>query len=132
MHHLALAQEAYHFVYVGVVGKPQDIVIGRSRLLFCCHVLDNVRDGVGFYLKIRRCKRNSRRISRIHPIGMVNIIICLSVLIKASRTLAVSKLTNYAPDNFKVRKFLGANVCKKRFSHIIRHREPLRQIPQRS
>ena len=35
MHDLALAQEFYCVVDVGIVRKPQDIIIGRARLLLC-------------------------------------------------------------------------------------------------
>ena len=35
MHKLALAQEADDVLDVGIVGKAQDVVIGRARLLLC-------------------------------------------------------------------------------------------------
>ena len=32
---LACAQKSYSVVYVGVVGKAQDIIVGRARFLLC-------------------------------------------------------------------------------------------------
>lgn len=36
---LALAQELDGLADIGIVDQPQDIVVGRARLLFCCTVV---------------------------------------------------------------------------------------------
>ena len=38
VHHLALTQEFYNVVDVGVVGQPQNVVVGYSCLLLCCNL----------------------------------------------------------------------------------------------
>ena len=35
MHDFALAEEFYDVVYIGIVAKPENIVVGDSRLLLC-------------------------------------------------------------------------------------------------
>ena len=35
MHDLSGAKEFYYVVYVGIVGKAKNIVVGRARLLLC-------------------------------------------------------------------------------------------------
>ena len=36
MHDFSLAKELYNLVYIGVVGKPQNVVVCCASLLFCC------------------------------------------------------------------------------------------------
>ena len=49
MDDLPLAQELYDVVYVWIVAEPQDVVIGRARLLLCRHVLGKVGDHVALH-----------------------------------------------------------------------------------
>lgn len=35
----SFAKEFYNFVYVRVVGKPQNVVVGSAGFLFCCTLL---------------------------------------------------------------------------------------------
>lgn len=98
MHHLALAQEFYNLVHVGVVGQAQDIVVSSARLLLCGKVLHKVRYGVGLGLEIRRRKRNAARVRRVYRVRMVNVIIRFAVPVEAFRALAVGKLPYYAAD----------------------------------
>jgi hypothetical protein len=37
MHYFTGAQEFYYVINVGVIGKAQNVVIGRARLLLCCN-----------------------------------------------------------------------------------------------
>ena len=37
MDYFPLPQELYDVVYVWIVAEPQDVVIGRARLLLCCN-----------------------------------------------------------------------------------------------
>ena len=43
---LSLPQEFDDIVHVGVVGQPQNIVIGFPRLLLCGQVFAEIRDGI--------------------------------------------------------------------------------------
>lgn len=36
VYYLALAQELYYLVYIGVVTQAENIVVSGSRLLLCC------------------------------------------------------------------------------------------------
>ena len=36
VYYLSLAQELDDFVDIGIVGKPKNVVVGRSRFLLCC------------------------------------------------------------------------------------------------
>lgn len=49
MDYFPLPQELYDVVYVWIVAEPQDIVIGRARLLLCRHVLGKVGDHVALH-----------------------------------------------------------------------------------
>ena len=44
--YLALAEEPDNVVYVGVIAKTQDIVVGDSCLLLCCKILVEVGEGI--------------------------------------------------------------------------------------
>ena len=37
MHDFALAEEFNDVVYVGIIAKPENIIVGDSRLLLCCY-----------------------------------------------------------------------------------------------
>ena len=39
MDYFPLPQELYDVVYVWIVAEPQDVVIGRARLLLCCNLI---------------------------------------------------------------------------------------------
>ena len=77
MHQLALAEELDGVVYVGVIRQPQNVVVGRTRLLLCCNIKSatfdigratrSARSGMGVSLKIPMyldgyvsCPRNAR------------------------------------------------------------------------
>ena len=49
MDYFPLPQELYDVVYVWIVAEPQDVVIGRARLLLCRHVLGKVGDHVALH-----------------------------------------------------------------------------------
>ena len=35
MHYLALTKKFYYIIYIGVVGKAENVVVGHSRFLLC-------------------------------------------------------------------------------------------------
>ena len=39
VNYLALAQELYYLVYIGIIAQAENIVVSRSRLLLCCQYL---------------------------------------------------------------------------------------------
>ena len=106
MHHLALAKEFNYLVDIGIVRHTENIVIGRSRLLLRRQVLNQIGYRVGFGLQIRRRERNARSICGIDRVAVIDIIRARTVLVKAPRTLAVGKLTDYAADYLKMRQFV--------------------------
>lgn len=108
MYNFALAQELYHFVHVGVVRKPQDIVICSAGFLLCREVLRKVGNGVALGLEICRRKGHSRRRSGINRVCVVYIIVADAVFVKALCALAVGKLPYYAADNLKMREFVSS------------------------
>ena len=42
VNYLALTKEFYNIAYVGIIGEPQDVVIGNSSLLLCRKVFCKV------------------------------------------------------------------------------------------
>lgn len=43
VYYLALTKESYCVLYIRVINKPQDIVIGCACLLFCCELIRRTR-----------------------------------------------------------------------------------------
>ena len=79
MHQLTLTEEADGVNDIGVIGKAEDVVIGRSCLLLRRHILMQVGDRVALGLEIRRCERHACRRIRVDRRGMVN-----EILVKAA------------------------------------------------
>lgn len=53
MHDLTLTQEFDNVVYVRIVGKAQNIIIGRASLLLCCNTIrtTDIKNSNGSLLK---------------------------------------------------------------------------------
>ncbi len=71
MNNFPFSQELYRITYIRIVSKPEDIVVGCTCLLLCCHVLSKVSYYIAFALKICRCKGNSRCCNRIYRSSVV-------------------------------------------------------------
>lgn len=48
MHDFSRTEKLDDFVYIGVVGEPQNVVVGRAGFLLCREVFNKVCDRVGF------------------------------------------------------------------------------------
>ena len=51
MDYLALAEEFDNVVFVGVVGEPEDIIVGDSSLLLCREILVEVGERISLRFK---------------------------------------------------------------------------------
>ena len=49
MHDFSLTQESDNVVHIGIIGKPQNVVIGDPSFLLGGHVLRQIADGIAFY-----------------------------------------------------------------------------------
>lgn len=92
VNYLPRPEETDDVVHVRIVRQPEDIVVGGARLLLCCHILTKIRNGIPLALQVGSGKRHSRRASRIHGVGMVNIVISHAVAVKGLRSLAGGEL----------------------------------------
>ncbi len=88
MDYFPLPQELYDVVYVWIVAEPQDVVIGRARLLLCRHVLGKVGDHVALHghgCGVPREARSGSRIDARRVINEIRIKPGLSDLVDAHR-----------------------------------------------
>ena len=59
MDDLPLPQKADRRQHIRIVHQPDDVVVGRARLLLCRHILMQVGDGVALAGKAQRIKRRA-------------------------------------------------------------------------
>ena len=108
MDDLPLPQELYDVVYVWIVAEPQDVVIGRARLLLCRHVLGKVGDHVALHghgCGVPREARSGSRIDARRVINEIRIKPGLSDLVDAHRA---RELMDYRADHLKMPQLLRA------------------------
>lgn len=108
MDYFPLPQELYDVVYVWIVAEPQDVVIGRARLLLCRHVLGKVGDHVALHghgCGVPREARSGSRIDARRVINEIRIKPGLSDLVDAH---GARELMDYRADHLKMPQLLRA------------------------
>lgn len=132
MDYLPCAQEFDRVADVGIVDKPQDIVVRLSRLLLRRKILGKVAYSVARALDISGSERHSRGRGGVNTGGVVNEI-CVEaralylILGEISR-----ELIDYRADHFEMPKFLGPYIRQQSFQLVKRHCKALAEVAQRS
>lgn len=103
---LAFPQELDRIAYVGIVGKPQDIVICRAGFLFSGKILNEVCYRVSFGLEICCCERRSRRCYRIDSRSMVDKIGVKAACLYLFHCKVSGELIKDRGYHFEVRQFI--------------------------
>lgn len=104
----ALPQKFDRVAHVGIVDQAQQIVIGSARLLFCCHVLKQVGDGIalgleGFCREGPACRR-----LRINAGCVIDIVRLKVAFFDVVNRNIPRELVNDCADNFKMRQLFSA------------------------
>ena len=110
MDYFPLPQELYDVVYVRIIAEPQDIVIGRARLLLCRHVLGKVGDHVALHghgCGVPRKARSRRWVYARRVVYEIRIKPCLSDLVDAH---GARELMDYRADHLKMPQLFRADV----------------------
>lgn len=108
MDYFPLPQELYDVVYVWIVAEPQDVVIGRARLLLCRHVLGKVGDHVALHghgCGVPRKARSRRWVYARRVVYEIRIKPGLSDLVDAH---GARELMDYRADHLKMPQLLRA------------------------
>lgn len=108
MDYFPLPQELYDVVYVWIVAEPQDVVIGRARLLLCRHVLGKVGDHVALHghgCGVPRKARSRRWVYARRVVYEIRIKPCLSDLVDAH---GARELMDYRANHLKMPQLFRA------------------------
>ena len=103
-----LPQELYNVVDVRIVAEPQNVVIGRARLLLRCHVLGEVGYHVALDRHGRRIPRKSRSRRRINARRMVNEVCVKACLFYLLHVHRARELMDYRAYHLKMTKLFSA------------------------
>lgn len=74
VHNFPCAQEADGVDDVWIFDDAQDVIVGASGFLLCCHIFYDICDGVGFYLKFAGVLRHAACGLRPNAQCMVDVI----------------------------------------------------------
>lgn len=110
MNDFPFSQEFYRITYIRIVSKPENIVVGCTCLLLCCHVLSKVSYYIAFALKICRCKGNSRCCNRIYRSSVVYEIGVKAAFLNLFYCQVSCKLVKYCRNHLNVSKFFCACI----------------------
>ena len=110
MYDFTLTQEFDWIAYIGVIRKAQDIVIRFAGFLFCCKILEKIRNRIALGLKFTGIQRNSSCCLRPDTCCMINIIGSKSGIFNFLRGQISCQLMNNRSDNFKMSQFLCSYI----------------------
>ena len=102
--------------------KTKNVVVGGTRLLFCCKVFKEVCDWVPLALEFASVEWNTTCSLRPDTARMVDIISSKSRFFQFFCTTSLGQLTNNSSNHFHVSKFLCTNIRKKTCYFFIIHR----------
>ncbi len=104
---LTLPEEADRVAHVGVVGEPEDIVVGGASLLLGSHILVQVGDDIALGLEIRHGEGRAGGCNWVDTGGMVD-----EVGVEAARLYLIyreslGELIEYRGDDLYVCEFIS-------------------------
>ena len=132
MHNFPFPQKANHIGDIGIIfGQPQNVVIGYSGFLFCCHIFGQIADRISFYTDGGRRPGEPRSCRGIDPCGVVHKIggkgrITLNLLIRQIS----GQLVYDGCHHFQMPQLLCADVRQQALNLWIGHGVALGEIPQ--
>lgn len=107
MNDFTLTQEFYRITDVGIVAKTENVVVSRSRLLFCGKIFIKVGYGIAFYPNVFHIKRRSRCRNRIKAESMVHKISFKRAALYFVYREISCKLMKYCSNYFKMCKLFS-------------------------
>ena len=102
------AKELDHIVYIRIIGKPQNIVIGDPCLLLGSQVLRKICDGIAFDLHSRGSPGGAGGEGWIHPCGMIHKIGREGRILDLTVLQVPGQLVDNGAHHFQMRKLFGA------------------------
>ena len=105
MHNLTFTKETYRVGNFRIFNESENIVIGASCFLFCCHIFIQICKRVPFALEFTRIERNSTGCLRPYSKRMVYIVFVKAWCSYLVRSKIFCKLMNNRSNNFKMCQF---------------------------
>ena len=111
--YLPFPQELDYIVYVWVIGKPQNIVVGYPCFLLCGQVLRQVCHGIPFYSHHTGAEQRTGGGVGIYANGMVNEIRSKSGVQYLGIFQVSCQLVHNGADHFQMSQFLSTYIRVK-------------------
>ena len=125
MHDLTHPQETDRISHFRILHDPQDIVVGQTCLLLCCHILVEVGDGISGALELAGAEWLSAGSLRPDGEGVVNIIFVKAGSLDLLWSKIFGELVDDGCHDLQVAEFLRANVSKCSCHLAVLHGIPL-------
>lgn len=110
MNNFSLTQEFDGITYVGVIYKPEQIVVCSACFLLCCHVLCKVGDWVALGGEAVHTVGHTGGGNRVNSCGMVNKVRCHLGAHNLLLTQTAGELVNDGGYDLHMRQFFRAHI----------------------
>ena len=128
MDYLALAEELYGVVDVGIVGEAQDVVVGDAGLLLCGEVLLEIGDVVSLRGDSHRCEGLARCGAGIDAVAVADEVFIEAACLDLGGGKVAGELIEYGGDHLGVAELLRADVGEQTDNFAVRHSVSLIKI----